>query len=86
MNDERIILDLEQHFARRLSLEVQDIGATCQHADIDIEIILKLVISGLFYELLRASKVAGWDEPTFLHACKIAYRTIMPQLKPRSEP
>lgn len=76
--------DLERHFASKLHAHINDIGSTCEHADIAINDIIKMIMTSLFYELMWTASLTGWNEKEFTSACQIAYRTMMPHIKKRA--
>lgn len=80
-SNQQILRDLERHFATRLHADVVDIGSTSEHADIDIDDIIRMIVSGLLYELLWTASLTGWTEKDFLTACRLGYQTMMPHIK-----
>ena len=84
MSNQQTLRDLERHFASRLHATVSEIGNTCEHADIDIDDIIKMIISSLLYELLWTAALTGWTEKNFIAACRLAYRAMMPHIKRRA--
>lgn len=84
MSNQQILRDLERHFATRLHAAVNDIGTTCQHADIDIDDTIRMIVSSLLYELLWTASLTGWTEKDFLDACQIGYRAMMPHINKRA--
>jgi hypothetical protein len=79
--NERILKDLEMHFAKRLRLSISDIAGTCKAADIDSAETVGIVISSMLYELIRASVVMNMDEDDFVKMCEIAYRSMLPMVR-----
>jgi hypothetical protein len=77
VSEDRILKDLEQHFARKLRTIIGDTASVCRSAEIDNGETVGIVISALVYELIRASHVMGMDEDDFLKMCEIAYRTMI---------
>ena len=74
---DRILKDLEHHFASRLRMQISDIASTCKAADIDNSEVVGIVISALVYELIRAAFVLQMDEDNFVKMCEIAYRSMI---------
>jgi hypothetical protein len=81
MSQDRILRDLEQHFARRLRTIISDTASTCRVADVDNGETVGIVLSALIYELIRATFVMQMDEDTFVQMCEIAYRSMMPAVQ-----
>lgn len=85
MSSQQALRDLERHFASRLHAIVNEIGNTCEHADIDIDDIVRMIIGSLLYELLWTASLTGWNEKDFLAACRMAYRAMMPHIRRQAE-
>jgi hypothetical protein len=75
--NERMLADLQNHFARRVRVQINDIANTCELAELDNRDTVSIVISALMYEIIRAAAVLKMDEDAFLNICQNAYRSMI---------
>lgn len=72
--------DISKHFHSKLTLLIDDTASTCQTGDMDPRDIMSLVVSNLFFELIRIAAANQVSEQDFLHTCQIAYKSMMPEV------
>lgn len=72
--------DISRHFHNKLMQLIDDTASTCQITDMDPRDLMSLVVSNLFYELIRIAAINQVNEEDFLHTCQIAYKSIMPEI------
>jgi hypothetical protein len=69
--------DLVNHFINKLHTQSSDIGKTAELAGLDDEIIIRIIMTGLVFELIKAARYTDMDEKEFLSFVRIAYREAM---------
>ena len=65
--------DLLKHFISRLHVQAKDIGTTAEHAGLDDDVILKIIATGLVFELIKVAMHMGLSEKDFVAFIRLAY-------------
>jgi hypothetical protein len=79
--ENEIIKDMSKHFDNRLRKLIADTADICEIAGVNDKNVLKIVFTGLMYELVLASVVLNLDERDFGGLCQMAYREALPDVK-----
>ena len=76
----QIIDDMRKLLQQRLRTVLYDTADTCVTAGLTHEVILKIALAGLMFELVRAGTVLGYPEKDFIALCRTAFRDMGPRI------
>ena len=76
----QIIDDMRKLLQQRLRTVLHDTADTCVTAGLPHEVILKIALASLMFELIRSSVVLGYPEKDFVALCRQAFREMGPRI------
>lgn len=78
--EERLVNDMSKLLRGRLRTLLSDTCITMDHAEMDHEIILKIVMAALLHELVRTNVVLEVTEKGFMDICRTGYEVMAPDM------
>jgi hypothetical protein len=70
------MVDMDRLFGSRLARLIEDWADTAKHADVEDKAIVKILVTGLLYEVIQGTTALGMDETDYVQFCVAARRAM----------